>query len=105
LELLKIYLKQTRGIDWDTAVKPKVVKLVIQTLLSVQGAIVSQKECFELYGFDILIDSKAEPWLLEVNLSPACAERSNWLTSMLKEMALGMLGLVTDIGPFPKNQW
>ena len=34
------------------------------------------------------------PWVLEINLSPACNERTSFLTKMLDDMALDLLSWV-----------
>jgi hypothetical protein len=59
---------------------------------------------FELFGFDILLDYKFRPWLLEVNLSPACTERSDWLRDMLDDMTEGMMKIVLANEDFSQPQ-
>jgi len=66
------------GID-HSVIWEKIKDLMIKTVLSAESNLVnlhqtnvaSKYSCFELFGFDILLDSKLKPWLLEVNISPS----------------------------------
>jgi glutathione synthase/RimK-type ligase-like ATP-grasp enzyme len=61
---------------------------VIRTLEAMQKVMQSERNnSFELYGFDILLDSHLEPWLIEVNGSPSMTAN----TAKDKELKLGLL--------------
>lgn len=104
LEVFKRNLKESFNVDWDVEIKPKIVSLIVNTLKSVQDVIEQRTSSFEMYGFDVMIDEKFTPWLLEVNLSPACSERTDWLTNMLEDMSLGMFEIILGNEMIGKNE-
>lgn len=73
---------------------PKLKPIIIETLKAGQETIKHKNNCFEVYGFDFVIDQELSPWLIEVNLSPAWAERTEYLKEMLGSMGDGVLDLI-----------
>lgn len=71
IQRLKIYLVSLAGQDVANHLFYEIESIVINALLAVQKVMINDKHCFELYGFDILIDTDYRPWLLEVNASPS----------------------------------
>jgi tubulin monoglycylase TTLL3/8 len=64
------------NLDWETDMIPKLAKIIKQTVYSGWDVVEHKSNSFELYGFDFVLDHKLNPWLIEVNLSPACSERT-----------------------------
>ena len=71
---------------------PKISDVVWRSLKALQETQEQKSNCFEVFGFDIVLDVELNPWVIEINLSPACAERTDWLARMLDNSALDMLG-------------
>nr|XP_036860532.1 probable tubulin polyglutamylase TTLL9 isoform X4 [Manis javanica] len=76
LQRCRQYLASKHGPEAVEKLFSDMDNIFIRSLQSVQKVIVSNKHCFELYGYDILIDQNLKPWLLEVNASPSLTASS-----------------------------
>uniref|UniRef100_A0A8B9S3B3 Tubulin--tyrosine ligase-like protein 9 n=1 Tax=Apteryx owenii TaxID=8824 RepID=A0A8B9S3B3_APTOW len=76
IQQLRQYLTAKHGAELVEVLFADMDNIFIKSLQSVQNVIISDKHCFELYGYDILIDQDLKPWLLEVNASPSLAASS-----------------------------
>merc|ERR1719311_1562703 len=86
-----------KGHDVD-AMMGEIEDLIIKTLIAVQPSLshfyhscqpddVENSMCFEILGFDVILDHKLQPWLLEVNHAPSFATESE-LDRVVKEQVL-----------------
>ena len=78
--------------------------LIMKTLMSVEPTITanllknptSRNNCFELYGFDVIVDANLKPWVLEVNVMPSLSSSSPFdkrIKTMLICDALTLVGI------------
>jgi tubulin polyglutamylase TTLL5 len=68
------------GIDMDL-LWARIYDVILKSIISGEHYVLAaikknqlhRNNCFEVFGYDILLDSELKPWLLEVNLSPSLA--------------------------------
>ena len=56
----------------------------------------SRKYCFELFGYDFMLDEDFNVWLIEVNTNPCIEESSNILKMYLPRMIEDMVKITVD---------
>lgn len=71
IQSLKTFLVSKFGRQKVDACFYDIQMVMIRALLAVQKTMIHDKHCFELYGYDVILDSELNPWLLEVNASPS----------------------------------
>eukprot|EP00043_Microstomoeca_roanoka_P007211 m.69539 g.69539 ORF g.69539 m.69539 type:complete len:402 (+) comp13740_c0_seq4:49-1254(+) len=71
VENLKLQVESTRGKEAAEKLFDEIHWIILQSLKSVQTVMINDRHCYELYGYDIIIDDDLKPWLIEVNASPS----------------------------------
>ncbi|XP_055371763.1 probable beta-tubulin polyglutamylase isoform X3 [Condylostylus longicornis] len=100
---LSALLRHLRSQGCDTnQLMSSIEDLIIKSLFACAQSVISAcrmfvpngNNCFELYGFDILIDDTLKPWLLEINLSPSLGIDSPLDTKVKASLMCSLLTLV-----------
>ena len=91
------------GIDIYEDIVPSMKEMIIKSIYSVRKTIdpYKRKFCFELFGYDFILDEDFNTFMIEVNTNPCLEESSQLLKDMLPRMIEDMLKLTVD-QIFPK---
>jgi tubulin polyglutamylase TTLL5 len=98
----------------------RIYDLIIKTIISSESSVtiackkhgLHHNNCFDLFGFDVILDSNLKPWLLEVNLSPSLSTdspldyhiKSNLLIDSFNLMGIEPLDKKKDAMAYTKNR-
>ncbi|XP_033213245.1 probable tubulin polyglutamylase TTLL2 isoform X2 [Belonocnema kinseyi] len=97
---LRRYLAQAGYCDW--LLWQQIACIISLTILSQAAGIPRSSNCFEFFGFDVLIDENLKPWLLELRQTPeVCSDNWSRHNSLLSEKTLrrGFKGTVNEESP------
>jgi tubulin polyglutamylase TTLL1 len=68
---LHLYIESVYGKETCDALMSSIEFVLSTSLRAVQATMSNDPHCFEMYGYDVLIDEDLKPWLIEVNASPS----------------------------------
>mmetsp|Transcript_26311 Transcript_26311/g.40150 ORF Transcript_26311/g.40150 Transcript_26311/m.40150 type:complete len:300 (+) Transcript_26311:2593-3492(+) len=101
---------QSNGIDYQM-ILGRIKDVVIKTCIAHEPQITgtysrcnkNRNVCFEIYGFDILLDSKLRPHLLEINISPSLSSSSPLDKKIKTTLICDTLNII-GVTPYDRKQ-
>lgn len=99
------------GIEFDP-IWTKVKDLIIKAVISVEPILANnlsraangRRLCFEVFGFDVILDRDLKPWLLEVNVLPSLSSSSE-LDKKIKTALMCDTFNTIGVVPYKKKQF
>jgi tubulin polyglutamylase TTLL1 len=102
---LKLYLEMTRGKMSTEKLFNEINWLIVHTLKSVAPVMVSDRHCYECYGYDVIVDDNLKPWLIEVNASPSLSSTTTSDRIMKYKLINDIINVVLPGDGVPDVKW
>ena len=86
------------GFDIANFVQAEVKPIIELTMMSSKNILNKHQRrfCFEIFGYDFMIDKNRKPWLIEVNTNPCLEESSALLKQLVPRMLDDAFKLTLD---------
>ena len=107
LSVLEKYIKEINpDLDFEKVIMPPIKDYIIDTFLSAKYELNPnrRKNCFELLGFDFMIDEDFRVWLIEVNTNPYLGIPNKFIRGLLPKMLNDLFEIVLDPYLPPANR-
>ena len=86
------------GKNFKKDVMPKIIKIIAISANAAKNKIniLNKKNCFEIFGYDFILDSNLNPFLLEINTNPGLEESSPLIEMLVPRMIDDAFRLTID---------
>ena len=90
--------KKKTGVKFYKDIYPKIVRIVRITGGAAKGKMnfLNKKYCFEIFGYDFILDENYQPYLLEINTNPGLEISSPLINELLPRMIDDAFKLTID---------
>ena len=87
-----------KNIDFKKDIFPEIIKIIAISANSVKGKInlSYRSNCFEIFGYDFILDINYRPFLLEINTNPGYEESSPLIKMLVPRMIDDAMKLTID---------
>ncbi|KAH8248030.1 hypothetical protein KR038_001239, partial [Drosophila bunnanda] len=105
LQNLWLYLDSLRGEGISHGLWQRISETIRLSLDAVTPVMANDRHCFEVYGYDIIIDDNMKPWLIEVNTSPSMHSTTANDRTLKSRLIDNVLDVVVPPNTLPDEHW
>jgi tubulin monoglycylase TTLL3/8 len=80
---------------WKT-IQERIKDIVVWSIKSCEGGISARRNSCELVGYDFMIDEQLNPWLIEINMSPAMDYSTQITKRLVKSVMQDTVKVIAD---------